>query len=79
MLLVVPLQIVSEFGVANTSGNGLTVTITVIGVPLQPPALGVIVYVAVPATEPVAVNVSAIVVPVPVSTPLTPESTLVQV
>jgi hypothetical protein len=43
MLLVVPLQIVSEFGVANTSGNGLTVTITVIGVPLQPPALGVIV------------------------------------
>jgi hypothetical protein len=79
MLLVVPLQIVSEFGVANTSGNGLTVTITVIGVPLQPPALGVIVYVAVPATEPVAVNVSAIVVPVPVSTPLTPASTLVQV
>jgi hypothetical protein len=78
MLLVVPLQIVSAFGAATTSGNGLTVTITVIGVPLQPPALGVIVYVAVPATEPVAVNVSAIVVPVPVSTPLTPESTRVQ-
>jgi hypothetical protein len=78
MLLVVPLQIVSAFGAATTSGNGLTVTITVIGVPLQPPALGVIVYVAVPATEPVAVNVSAIVAPLPISTPLTPESTRVQ-
>ncbi len=43
MLLVVPLQIVSAFGAATTSGNGVTVTITVIGVPLQPPALGVIV------------------------------------
>jgi len=43
MLLVVPLQIVSAFGAATTSGNGLTVTITVIGVPLQPPALGVMV------------------------------------
>ncbi len=50
-----------------------------IALPLQPPALGVIVYVAVPGTEPVAVNVSAIVVPVPVNTPLTPESTRVQV
>ena len=39
----VPLQIVSEFGAACTSGNGLTVTITVIGVPLHPPADGVIV------------------------------------
>jgi hypothetical protein len=43
MLLVVPLQIVSEAGAATTSGNGLTVTITMIGVPLQPAALGVIV------------------------------------
>jgi hypothetical protein len=40
---VVPLQIVSEAGAATTSGNGFTVTITVIGVPLQPPAAGVIV------------------------------------
>jgi hypothetical protein len=57
MFVVAPLQIDSAFGVASTSGNGLTVTITVIGVPLQPPAVGVMVYVAVPAVEPVAVNV----------------------
>ncbi len=78
MLLIVPLQIVSAFGVATTSGNGLTVTITVIGVPLQLPAVGVIVYVAVPAVEPVAVKVSVIDDPEPTNTPLTPESTRVQ-
>ena len=43
MFVLVPLQIVSAFGVATTSANGLTVTITVIGVPLQVPAVGVIV------------------------------------
>ena len=43
MLVVAPLQIVSAFGAATTSGNGFTVTITVIGDPLQPPADGVMV------------------------------------
>ena len=43
MFVVPPLQIVSAFGDATTSGNGLTVTITVIGVPGQPPAVGVMV------------------------------------
>ena len=78
MFVLAPLQIVSAFGAATTSGNGLTVTITVIGVPLHVPAVGVIVYVAVPAVEPVAVNVSLIEAPEPTNTPVTPESTRVQ-
>ncbi len=41
----------------NFTGFGLTVTTTTIGVPVHPPALGVIVYVAVPAELVVAVNV----------------------
>ena len=75
---VAPLQIASAIGAATTSGNGLTVTITLIGTPLQPPTLGVMVYVAVPAVEPVAVKVSLIAAPDPTSTPLTPASTRVQ-
>ena len=77
MLVVAPLQIVCDAGVATTSGRGFTVTITVTGVPLQPDAAGVIVYVAVPGTDPVAVNVSAIVVPLPTKVPVTPTSALV--
>jgi hypothetical protein len=45
--VVPPEQIVAEVGVAVATGKGLTVMITVIGVPGQPLALGVIVYVAV--------------------------------
>ena len=63
---------------ARTSGLGFTVITTTTGVPAQPDAVGVIVYVAVPGDEPVADNVSAIVEPLPTSTPLTPESTRVQ-
>ena len=76
--VVAPLQIVCDAGVATTSGLGSTVTITVIGEPAQLAAEGVIVYVAVPAIEPVVVNVSDIVEPLPTSTPLTPTSTRVQ-
>ena len=43
MLVATPLQIVCEAGVATTFGNGFTVMITLIGVPLHPPAEGVIV------------------------------------
>jgi hypothetical protein len=76
--VLVPLQIVCEAGAATTSGNGLTVTITVIGAPLHVPAVGVMVYVAVPATEPVAVKVSLIDAPEPTNAPVTPASTRVQ-
>ena len=55
--LAVPEQIVELEGVAVTTGIGLTVTTTVIGLPTQPAAVGVMVYVAVPADVPLAVNV----------------------
>ena len=72
--VVAPLQSVWDAGVATTSGIGFTVTNTVTGVPAQPAAVGVIVYVAVPGMDPVVVNVSAIVEPLPTSAPLTPAS-----
>src|SRR5678815_2903371 len=71
MLVEAPLQIVCEAGAATTFGFGLTVITTTIGVPAQPAAEGVIVYVAVPADEVVAVNVWAIVAPRPAVAPLT--------
>lgn len=52
--------------------------ITVIGVPEQPPALGVIVYVAVPGVVPVAVNTCPIVVPELAVAPETPDWDTVQ-
>ena len=79
MEVVAPLQIVCAPGAAATSGIGLTVTITVIGVPGQVAAVGVIVYVAVPGLVPVAVKVSAIVEPLPTSVPVTLKSTRVHV
>lgn len=55
--VVPPEQILCEVGVAVTEGAGFTVTVAVIGEPAQPPAVGVIVYTAVPALAVVAVNV----------------------
>ena len=55
--VAVPEQIVCDEGVAVAAGIGFTVTVTVIGVPTHPLAVGVIVYVAVPALVVVAVNV----------------------
>ena len=78
MLVAVPLQIVWEAGVATTFGNGFTVMITLIGVPLHPPAEGVMVYVAVPLTLPVVVRVWAMLVPNPAVAPLTPACDTVQ-
>ena len=63
---------------ATTLGNGFTVMITLIGVPLHPPADGVMVYVAVPLTLPVVVNVWAMLVPKPAVAPLTPACDTVQ-
>ena len=66
------LQIVCDAGVAATSGNGFTVITTTTGVPLHRPAVGVIVYVAVPCAAPEVVNVCAIVVPEELLAPVTP-------
>ena len=77
ILVDCPLSIVCEEGVAVTEGIGFTVTVTIIGVPLQV-AVGVIVYTAVPGTFAVAVNVCAMVAPEPAEAPVTLVSTTVQ-
>ena len=63
---------------AVASGNGLTVTITTTGVPAQLPAVGVIVYVAVPCTATVVLNAWAMLAPLPAAAPVTPACTTVQ-
>jgi len=73
-----PEHTVCEAGVATTVGVGLTVIVTVIGVPGQPLAVGVIVYVAVPAALPVAVRTWLMVDPLPADAPLTPDWLTVQ-
>jgi hypothetical protein len=55
--VVPPEQIVCVVGLAEPTGPGFTVIVTVIGAPGHPPAVGVIVYTAVPAEEPVAFRV----------------------
>ena len=60
-----PEQIVCGFGVAVTTGIGLTVTGTEIGNPTQPLAVGVTVYVNVTGDVVVFVNTSVIEAPVP--------------
>src|SRR6185503_14123317 len=67
--VVDPEQIVC--GDAVTVGVGFTVTSTVIAVPVQPLANGVIVYVTVAGVEPVSVSVCAIGLPLPLLAPLT--------
>lgn len=62
-LLVVPLQIVDEDGVAVATGLGFTVTSTVKDVPAHPLAVGTTVYRTTPLVEPVFVKVCAIVEP----------------
>mgnify|MGYP003439034216 CR=1 FL=1 len=71
MLVVAPLHIVCEAGNATTFGTGLTVTTTTIAVPLQPDAVGVMVYVAVPDELVVAVKVWLMLAPKPEVAPLT--------
>jgi hypothetical protein len=53
----VPEQIVWDPGVAVATGVGFTVTSTDSGVPAHPLAVGVMVYVAVPAVVPVVFSV----------------------
>ena len=57
---------------------GLTVTVAMTAVPAHPPAVGVIVYVAVPAELPVADKVCAIEEPEPLEAPLVPDCDTVQ-
>jgi hypothetical protein len=78
MPVVPPSQNVSVAGVAVTTGIGLTVTLTLIGVPEQPFAVGVITYVTVPAVTPVLVSVCAIIDPLPAVAPDTPLELSVQ-
>lgn len=76
---VVPgVQKVCDAGVAVATGFGFTVIVTDIGVPLQPPAVGVTVYTAVPGDVPVAVSASPIDVPEPAAAPVTPDWLTVQ-
>jgi hypothetical protein len=77
ILTVPPLQIVAVLALV-IKGLGFTVITTVIGVPAQPPELGVTVYVAVPGEVPVAVNVCDIVDPLPAEAPETPLCATVQ-
>ena len=79
MPVVWPLQMVSEEGVAVATGIGLTVTVTLIGVPAQPFAVGVTVYTAVPGEVVVAVSVCAMEFPDPADAPLTFVCVTVQV
>ena len=78
MDVAVPEQMVCAGGAAVTFGVGLTVTVIVTGVPEQPLTVGVAVYTAVPAVEPVAVNVCEIEVPLLAEAPETPVCVTVQ-
>jgi hypothetical protein len=69
----VPEQIVWDPGVAVATGVGFTVTITDSGVPAHPLAVGVMVYVAVPAVVPVVLSVCAMVEPEVDVAPETPD------
>jgi hypothetical protein len=70
---------VCEAGVAVIFGIGFTVMVTVIGVPEHPFAVGVTVYVTVPAEVPEAVSACAMVDPLPALAPVAPVCEAVQV
>lgn len=70
--VAVPEHIVCDAGVAVTTGIGLTVMTTVLADPAHPVAVGVTVYVAVPAVVPVAVSVWDMVAPEDAVAPETP-------
>ena len=69
--MVAPEQILCALGVAVIVGAGFTVTVAVIGVPAHPPAVGVIVYTAVPADVEVALRACEMVEPEEAEAPLT--------
>jgi hypothetical protein len=74
----VPEHIVCDDGVAVTTGIGFTVITAVFELPTHELAVGVMLYVAVPAELPVAERDCAIVAPVDAKAPETPDWTTVQ-
>jgi hypothetical protein len=72
MPVVPPLHIVWPAGLAVSTGFGLTVMMTFVVEPLQPPAVAVTVYVAVPDVMPEFVNACDIGLPLPSLAPVTP-------
>jgi hypothetical protein len=71
--VALPEQTVCTDGVAITEGIGLTVIVAVAELPVQLPTDGVMVYIAVPALEPVVVNVCVMLLPEFAEAPLTPD------
>jgi hypothetical protein len=78
MEVVPPEQIDCVEGDAVALGTGFTTMVTVIGLPTQPPALGVTVYTAVPVVLPVVVNVWEMLEPLLADAPETPDWETVQ-
>jgi hypothetical protein len=79
MFAVPPSHTVNTVLLMFSVGTGSTVMSTSKGVPLQPFADGVTVYVTVPCTlDTVVVNACAIVLPLPAVAPLTPVDETVQ-
>jgi len=72
MPVALPLHIACDDGVAVTFGVGFTVITTSVDVPEQVFAVGVIVYVAVPADVPELVSVWVMLLPEPSEVPATP-------
>ena len=79
ILAAPPEQSCKDVGDAVPTGVGFTVTVTVYEAPEHPPAVGMMVYVAVPAVDPVADSVCAIELPLPFIAPDTPAWVTVQV
>jgi hypothetical protein len=76
--VALPEHKVCDEGVAVADGTGLTVMVEVSDVPVQDPIVGVIVYTAVPAIDPVVLRVCAITLPDPAEAPLRPVCVTVQ-
>ena len=70
MVAVLPLQTVGLTGVAVTVGKGKTVTVSVNGVPVQPLADGVMVYLTWALVAVGFVSTSFIVLPLPAEKPV---------
>ena len=69
MPVALPEQIAWEAGVIVKTGFGFTVMVTVIGLPVQLPVVGVTVYTTVPDIVDVVVNVWAMKDPLPADAP----------